>query len=653
MKHYLKEGPGMNLQTRVIIIFICVGVMVIALVGVLLPITLNQDSLETVTESSNVQLQLVDYSLSSFVESTKNHVMELSLNPVVRNPDDKDFTNYLDADEETFEFHITGEEQAIIDILNNYRTTNPYVNSVYMGRENGAFVRSHPRARNTAYDPRDRPWYILAKENPESVMFTEPYPSVTTNDVNIGVVKALLDENSSVYGVVGADITLTNMTSYMSGFVPGRRGEIIIVDINGVILSGKELSYQYSDVSKILDEKKDEFISTDNGTIFLDGNYLIYRTSPDLGWKIGVFIPMLEIEKETNEAILDVLTYLISGLVLLSVFSLVILNRNFIKPLSDLTAVSRRIAETGELDQEIPTGGAGEIEVLAGTFRDMIERIKQEEKLLNLSIRREQEAQAELQKAHDVLEEKVEQRTSELAEANERLKDLDRLKSMFIASMSHELRTPLNSIIGFTVILLKGWTGELNEEQIKQLKIIENSSRHLLTLINDVIDISKIEAGTIELSLSSFDLVTVIKEVVLSFGEKAKEQKISLLTEIPESIDIFGDERRTRQILINLMGNAIKFTDEGSVTLRAVVEGENAVVSVKDTGIGIPEEKFDSIFKPFFRVHTEGRLTEGTGLGLYLSQKIAHALGGGISFGSIQGEGSEFTLIIPLRSEEN
>ncbi|WAI00434.1 ATP-binding response regulator [Methanogenium organophilum] len=641
----------MKLQTRVLVVYLCIAVMVIALVGIFLPVTLNQQSLDTVTGNTNQQLALVDYSLSGFISSMKGHVLEISLYPVVRNPDDESFTNFLNADEDTFAYAVTEEEQEIITIFNSFRTTNQYVNSVYMGRENGAFVRSHERAQPTAYDPRERPWYILAAQHPDSVIVTEPYSSLTTQDVNIGVVKALLDENGTVYGVVGADITLTNMTDYVTGFDPGWGGEIIIVDTTGVILSGQDPSYLFMDIGEVLHEKRSEFMDTDSGTILLNGNYLIYYTSPELGWKLGMFIPASEIQKETNEAIFTVLTYLFAALILLSAFSLYYLRREIIRPLSDLTDVSRTIAETGDLDQEIPLTGTDEIGVLARSLKDMVERLHSDEVKLNEALKCEREAQSALKVAHDELEEKVSERTRELAEVNEHLKELDRLKSMFIATMSHELRTPLNSIIGFSGILLKGWSGDINEEQIKQLTIIDSSARHLLGLINDVIDISKIEAGTIELSLSSYDLVPVISDVLLSFRESANEQKIALYTDIPETLEIFGDERRTKQILINLIGNAFKFTDGGSVTVTAGTDGDTVHISVTDTGIGIPEGSVQRLFKPFIRVRTEGRMTEGTGLGLYLSRKLARALGGEITVASSPGEGSEFTVILPLESE--
>jgi len=251
-----------------------------------------------------------------------------------------------------------------------------------------------------------------------------------------------------------------------------------------------------------------------------------------------------------------------------------------------------------------------------------------------------------LRVGRDITERKrAEEKELELAKTRE----LDRLKSMFIASMSHELRTPLNSIIGFTGILLMGMAGELNEEQKKQLAMVKSSAGHLLTLINDVIDVSKIEAEKIQLTIEEFDLSCVVKEVLDSFAVAVEEKALKLRAEMPDKAVVKSDERRTKQIIMNLVSNAIKFTEKGEIGIR--VEGSGAWVSitVKDSGIGIKETDMPKLFKQFSRIMVEGQpLQEGTGLGLYLSQKLARVLGGEIKAASEFGKGSEFTLTLPL-----
>jgi PAS domain S-box-containing protein len=236
----------------------------------------------------------------------------------------------------------------------------------------------------------------------------------------------------------------------------------------------------------------------------------------------------------------------------------------------------------------------------------------------------------------------------ELNEANIRLRELDRLKSMFIASMSHELRTPLNSIIGFTGILAKGMAGPVNTEQKKQLGMVQDSARHLLALINDVIDISKIEAGKIEAGVSTFNLKDSLNEVKNTVGPAACDHGIALELEVSGTLTVTSDERRTRQIVMNLVSNAIKFTDKGRVDIAAEQKGDFIEIRVRDTGIGIGKADQDRLFLPFARVVVPGRLTEGTGLGLYLSKKLARFLGGDITVESEVNKGSLFSFTFPV-----
>ncbi len=249
-------------------------------------------------------------------------------------------------------------------------------------------------------------------------------------------------------------------------------------------------------------------------------------------------------------------------------------------------------------------------------------------------------------------EEAIKKYAGEIEQANIRLKELDRLKSMFIASMSHELRTPLNSIIGFTGIILQGMTGELNEEQKKQLTMVKNSASHLLALINDVIDVSKIEAGKVDLLIEEFDLSALVKEVESSFRVSAEEKHLKMSLDMPTRLTIKSDERRTKQVLMNLVGNAVKFTDRGEIEIKVAKKDERVEVSLRDTGMGIRKENMDRLFKAFTQIPSEGRpKQEGTGLGLYLSKKILNLLGGEMKAESEFGKGSVFVFTLPLKYE--
>ena len=224
---------------------------------------------------------------------------------------------------------------------------------------------------------------------------------------------------------------------------------------------------------------------------------------------------------------------------------------------------------------------------------------------------------------------------------------------MFIASMSHELRTPLNSIIGFTGIILQGMSGEITGDQRKELTMVKNSANHLLTLINDVIDVSKIETDRVELFIEEFNFADLMQEAKESFKVAVDEKNLKLSLEMPERLIIKGDERRIKQIIINLMSNAVKFTDRGEIEIKVKKKDEEVKVSVTDAGIGIKKENIDKLFKQFSRIYVEGRpVTEGTGLGLYLSKKIVDLLGGQLKAESEFGKGSMFTFTFPLEYKE-
>ena len=268
-------------------------------------------------------------------------------------------------------------------------------------------------------------------------------------------------------------------------------------------------------------------------------------------------------------------------------------------------------------------------------------------------ITKRKKAEKVLQEAHDQLEDKVAQRTEELQNANLKLKELDRLKSMFIASMSHELRTPLSFIIGFSDIMLKEISGEINQEQRRQLTLVKNHANHLLGLINDAINVNKIDAGKVEMAIEEFDLPALSREIKDSFflTTDKKGQKLSL--EIPRTLLIESDRRRIKQILVNLMSNAIKFTARGEIKIKVIPKETTVEVSVRDNGIGIKKENMDKLFKSFSQIPNPGRIEEGTGLGLYLSKKNANLLGGDIIAESEWGKGSVFTLTLPLKYKED
>lgn len=254
---------------------------------------------------------------------------------------------------------------------------------------------------------------------------------------------------------------------------------------------------------------------------------------------------------------------------------------------------------------------------------------------------------------------------AKLALATARAQNADSSKSAFLATMSHELRTPLNSIIGFSGVLLQELAGPLNVEQKKQLGMVRDSSRHLLALVNDVLDISKVEAGQLRIQHQTFSIRESIERSIALVTPLANKKGLAIETYIEADLgQVISDRRRVEQVLINLLNNAVKFTAQGSVTLRAetlhdylapgVTVAQPAIlIQVVDTGIGIDDADLPELFQPFRQVEDGlARQHEGTGLGLAISQRLLNLMGGSIGVASKKNEGSTFAVVIPRHGIE-
>jgi PAS domain S-box-containing protein len=308
----------------------------------------------------------------------------------------------------------------------------------------------------------------------------------------------------------------------------------------------------------------------------------------------------------------------------------------------------RHIIAEGE---RVPTPD-GSVHTLVGYVQDVTDQRKTER---------------QLQDARDDLQGQVEQRTKDLAEANENLTalneelreavellaDANRAKNEFLANMSHELRTPLNSIIGFSGVLLSGAPGEVNDEQRRQLKMISTSGDHLLSIINDILDLSRIEAGREEVKIDPFRPIDVVESVTAAVRPLAEQKGIELGFNCDRGLpSVDSDPRKVRQILFNLLGNAVKFTEQGGVRVSVANADGRIAFAVSDTGPGIPEDERDTIFDAFKQAQTrENSKPEGTGLGLSVSVRLAELLGGRIVLESEVEKGSTFTLEIPTSGD--
>ena len=257
---------------------------------------------------------------------------------------------------------------------------------------------------------------------------------------------------------------------------------------------------------------------------------------------------------------------------------------------------------------------------------------------------------AELVRHRDNLGREVEARTAELRLAMQSAEDANRAKNTFLATTSHELRTPLNAIIGFSSLLRDGLMGEVTEQQHKALEIVHQAGEDLLVLVQEILDLSAIEAGNLQVAREQVPLRTVLEDVCESFTVQAQDQGLQMRSVVCDpQVAVWGDRARLAQVVRNFLGNAIKFTDRGYVLVRAVQDGDAMRVEVEDSGIGIPLAEQHRLFQSFQRViDPHGRIRAGTGLGLSICKRIVEAMGGGVGVDSVPGRGSRFWFTVPI-----
>jgi signal transduction histidine kinase/DNA-binding response OmpR family regulator len=324
-----------------------------------------------------------------------------------------------------------------------------------------------------------------------------------------------------------------------------------------------------------------------------------------------------------------------------------IFQRAVAKPIVHLAEVARLVSRDKDYSvRATSTGNRDEPAVLIQAFNDMLGQIQEREKAL--------------QNAHDELEQRVRERTTQLAAANKELelqnREVERanqLKSQFLASMSHELRTPLNAILGFSELLSREVPITKTEKYKRWLEHILHGGKHLLQLVNDVLDLSKIEAGRIELSLENFAVEAAIPEVLSNIRQLAMTKKIQVDVQSQSDVKVYADRIRFKQILYNLLSNAVKFTSEGGdIKLNVTRDDRFAHISVTDNGIGILPEDQKVVFDEFRQVGKTTRgVTEGTGLGLAITKRLVEQQSGTIAISSELGKGSKFTFTLPLSQE--
>ncbi|MBS3957545.1 MAG: HAMP domain-containing protein [Clostridiales bacterium] len=325
--------------------------------------------------------------------------------------------------------------------------------------------------------------------------------------------------------------------------------------------------------------------------------------------------------------------------------------RTVSRPLSRLREGALQLA-AGNLEFRFGEMRGTEIREVARAFDEMAASLAASNSALLSEIAERQTVEHALRDAKRDIEETVERRTTQLVETNQQLVEATQAKDRFIARMSHELRTPLNSIIGFSSVLLSRVPGDITKEQETQLRMISRSGVKLLGLVNDLLDISVIAAGGVELRCELVDLESIGENLTGYAEPLARLKGLAFESEIDDAGYIFSDPGRIEQVLMNLLGNAVKFTERGIVTLSIRRTGDGgACFTVADTGVGMPPERIEEIFAEFAQLAPpDGHVAEGAGLGLAIARSLTEILGGRIGAQSTPGVGTTFTVWLPERA---
>ncbi len=639
----IKARLQRSIQTKMAIVLLLVGFIALSVLGILTVFLSRQ---EVQNEVSKRNLEVAGLVGGQFESQLKGIVSDLDIATLAFNevnPDNQPslllaFRLFVRANPDMYQslawIDRDGMRQAYfngsIEQLEN--TTNP--------------APINAAAQNMATDPA----FVTTRnrENYFSKIIFDP----ETQKPSMLIAVPILDASNTFEGTLEVSTNMDYASAIAGSVNTDGSTNAALVDETGVIFASSApnqvgKSIRNSPLAQVLKGEKGvtEYNAAD-GENYLAG----YSPVPGRpGWGVVVSQSASVAFSGIARLALIALAVVVVAIIIISVIA-VWLSRTITQPLRELATAANRITTTGNLNEQIPITSQDEVGELSASFNGMI-----------LALRKTRQA---LEHWNRELEHKVEVRTKQVTRTNEKLEEinaeLERVnlhKSQFLANMSHELRTPLNAIIGFSEILQDQVFGELSERQQRYVSNIVQSGRHLLDLVNDVLDLSKVEAGKMDLNWEDFSARQTVGEVIVQLGTLAARKELSISATYEPEFDIISADRgRFRQVLYNLISNAIKFTPPGGrIQVNGRIEPglekgtQMALLEVKDSGIGISPENLECIFETFRQVdNTYSRQYQGTGLGLALTRKLVEMHGGKIWAASVPENGSTFSFTIPL-----
>jgi response regulator RpfG family c-di-GMP phosphodiesterase len=366
----------MTLTKRILTGFVMLYIAVVAVTVSLSFMNIKKEVYGEILTQYQEYFRIAESDLNTFFNDISADLVTLSENPLVRTRNDSKFTSFLNADVKTFQYHYTKEEREIIKLFSDYRMSHPYVNSVYMGRKNGSFVRSHPRTQPTRYDPRERPWYQLALTKPDNVQITEAYASVTNTDINIGSVLAQKDEVGGIYGVIGMDVTIDELSNEMRKMVLKYDGYMEFWDSRGIVL----ISPTIEAMNKKKNDTKDytEVEANAKSRLMKNANYyrIAYPTNLMKG-QLVAYIPSKSVDKEIWAIVKSRVAFITWIIVLVAIFTFLLVEVIILRPIRNMRG-ALKISSDGVVPQLMNIKAVGEIEDFQNEYNQLIHAIEKE-----------------------------------------------------------------------------------------------------------------------------------------------------------------------------------------------------------------------------------------------------------------------------------